>query len=135
MRDQVSYLSFVSVLNGQAARTASANGASVDVMSLNGGNNALVFVAQAGVITDGTHVFKVQDSPDNSVWTDVAAAFIQAPAVLQFTSGTAVGTMLKWGYIGQQRYARLVSTVSGTTTGGFYTAFAVLALPANAPAA
>ncbi len=116
-----------------AARTASANGTAVDMTTNNA--NGLTFLVYAGTITDGTHAFKLQDSPDNSNWTDVAAPFIQQGSTTSFTSSTTSGTVLKFGYLGLTRYVRLVATVSGTTTGGVYSAVAVEGLEASLPAA
>ncbi|OLE51926.1 MAG: hypothetical protein AUG51_20575 [Acidobacteria bacterium 13_1_20CM_3_53_8] len=132
MLDLMNRVSFLPALAPQAARTASANGITVDTLGYNG----VCFEVQAGVITDGTHVFKLQDSPDNSVWTDVAATYVQTPSgqTNQFTSSTTAGTIVKFGYLGVARYVRLVSTVSGQTSGGFYASVAALGLPINIPA-
>lgn len=116
-----------------AAHTASANGTAIDMTTYNA--NGLTFLVQAGVITDGTHTFKLQDSPDNSAWTDVAAPFIQQGSTVAFTNATTSGTVLKFGYLGLTRYVRLVSTVAGATTGGIYGAVAVEGLEASLPAA
>lgn len=95
-----------------AARTATANGTGVDLVGF-GAIGALVAV---GVITDGTHVVKLQDSPDNSTWTDVAAANLSGSFPANLTSTT----MVEVGYLGRQRFLRAVVTCSGTTTGGVY---------------
>lgn len=117
-----------------AARTTSTNGTAIDMTTYNG--NALTFLALAGTITDGTHTFKLQDSPDNSTWTDVAAPFIQQGSVVAFTSSTTSGTVLKFGYLGLTRYVRLVCTVTGSpSTGGVYSAVAVEGHEASLPAA
>lgn len=134
MLDLFNRLSFAAALTPKAAinTNTTTNGVAVDLMSVNNGSNALVFIAEAGVITDGTYVFKIQDSPDNSTWTDVPALYVQAPASLTWTSATAVGTTLKIGYLGNtngaNRYVRLVVTSTGTTTGGFIAAVALLGL-------
>lgn len=52
-----------------AARTASANGTGVD---LRGYESATVLI-ESGTITDGTHTPKLQESDDNTTYTDVAA--------------------------------------------------------------
>ena len=92
-------------------RNASVNGASAD---LRGFDSAMAtFVA--GTITDGTHTPKLQDSPDNSAWTDVAAADQQGTLV-----AITASSLQKVGYIGDKRFLRAVVTVSGATTGGQY---------------
>jgi hypothetical protein len=111
--------------------TASANGNAIDLSAFNNGANKLMFIMFAGQITDGTYVFKLQDSPDNSTWTDVVAAkYQQGPSVASFTSATPAGTVCKLGYLGNDsgasRYVRAVVTVTGATTGGFITGVAVL---------
>lgn len=139
MLDIYNRLSAVQAL-APAAKIAAAttNGAAVDLMSVNNGSNALLFAIEAGVITDGTFTFKLQDSPDNSTWTDVPAAYVQT-ASPSWTSATAIGATAKIGYLGNtggaNRYVRLVVLGSGYTTGGFITAIAILGLSQTLPAA
>jgi hypothetical protein len=120
------------------ATNTTTNGTAVDLSALDNGANGVVFFVEAGTITDGTFVFKIQDSPDNTNWTDVAAPYLQAPASLTWTSATTSGTCLKIGYLGNAnggaRYVRLVVTSTGTTSGGFMTAIAVLSLLGVYPA-
>lgn len=99
-----------------AARTATANGSGVD---LRGYDAALVMMV-VGTITDGTHTPKLQESSDNSTFTDVAASDL----VGSF-SNLASNTPQRVGYIGSKRYVRVVVTVSGATTGGVYGAVIV----------
>jgi len=69
-----------------------------------------------GAWTDGTHTPKLQDSPDNSTWTDVAAGNLLG--TFSAIAGTnAQNAVQLVGYIGAQRYIRPVITVSGATTG------------------
>lgn len=96
-----------------AARTASANGTGVDMASFATITLALV----VGAITDGTHTPKMQESDDNSTFTDVAAGDL----IGSFTA-LAANTNQRVGYKGAKRYLRAVSTVSGATTGGVYAA-------------
>lgn len=109
-----------------AAITATVNGAGID---LQGFNSAAVLILP-GVISDGTHTPKMQESVDNSAWTDVAAADqVGTFAVV------ATGVVQKVGYKGTQRYIRVVSTVSGTTTGGVYGAAVLVGDASIAPIA
>ena len=98
---------------GPAARTASANGTGVDLQN----NDGAVCYFNVGTITDGTHTPKLQDSPDNSTFTDVVAAQLQGTF-----ANLASNTNQEIGYVGVQRYVRAVITVSGATTGGVYAA-------------
>jgi hypothetical protein len=93
-------------------RTASVNGSGVD---LRGYDSAMASV-HVGTITDGTHTPKIQESDDDSTYTDVAAADLEGA----FTAATssADDTVQTVGYKGDARYIRVVVTAAGTTTGG-----------------
>lgn len=92
-----------------AARTTSANGTGVD---LSGYNSALV-VLNPGTVTDGTHTPKVQESDDNSTFTDVASTDL-----IGSLSALASNTIQTVGYIGTKRYIRPVITVTGSPSTG-----------------
>jgi hypothetical protein len=94
-----------------AARTASANGSAIDLANYL--ENMVVFAP--GTITDGTHTPKLQESADNSSWSDVAAA-----DQVGTLAALASNTIQKVSYIGRRRYIRAVVTVAGATTGGVY---------------
>lgn len=109
-----------------AARTASANGAGVDLQ----GYESAMAVFYAGVVTDGTHTPSLEESDDNSTFTAVAAAHQQGTlAVLTANVPQRVG------YVGLKRYIRPVITAAGTTTGAVTSAFVVRGDPAVAPLA
>lgn len=95
-----------------AARTASANGTGVDLA----GFTECAAVLIAGIRTDGTHALKLQDSPDNSAFTDIPAAQLSGAFAADVVSTTTVEV----GVLSSQRYVRAVATVSGTTTGAVY---------------
>ena len=85
-------------------------------------SEANIFMIHHGAITDGTHTPKLQEcATSGGTYTDVAAAD-QVGTFAAITSSTTAGTFQKVSYIGNLRYIKLVVTVSGTTTGGFYTA-------------
>jgi hypothetical protein len=114
-----------------AARTASADGTAVDrAEDSSMFQDALVVVA-CGTITDGTHTIEVQDSPDNSDWTAVADEFLQGtePAIAAANDDAT----FEIGYLGDQRYLRVIVTAAGTTTGGVYGAAVILSNPRRAP--
>lgn len=94
-----------------AARTATANGTGVDLANFHSAN--VVFIV--GTITDGTHTPSVQESDDNSTFTNVAAADL-----IGTLAALASNTNQRVGYRGTKRYVRAVSTVAGATTGGVY---------------
>lgn len=97
-----------------AVRTATANGTGVDLS----GYNAAMVLWNVGTITDGTHTPKLQESDDNSTFTDVAAADLSGSHAALTSS-----TLQEIGYIGRARYVRAVITVSGSpSTGGAYSA-------------
>lgn len=82
-----------------------------------------------GAYTDGTHTFSLQDSPDNSTYTAVAAANVigTIPVVSDNTQQNTIKTV---AYIGGQRYLQVVNTVSGSpVTGMLYGIAAVLGYP------
>lgn len=140
MLDIYNKVSGAAALVNGAKITATTNGAAIDLSSFNNGANRLMFIVMAGSsITDGTYTFSLQDSPDNSTWTNVAAPYIQGPSVASFTSATTAGTVTKLGYLGNangaSRYVRLVVTVTGATTGGYLTALAILEGMGYLPAA
>jgi hypothetical protein len=93
------------------ARTATANGASVDLA----GYLSAIVVLLVGTITDGTHTPKLQESNDNASWTDVGAGDLEGSF-----ANLASSTQQIVGYKGQKRFVRPVVTVAGATTGGVY---------------
>jgi hypothetical protein len=104
-------------------RTASVNGAGVDVTNGVGGFNpgeggvpvqaAIPIVSIDHTTGDETYQFKLQDSPDNATWTDIspnrAASDYSGP-----NATGAGGTVYVGGFLRQQ-YVRLVATLGGTT--------------------
>jgi hypothetical protein len=104
-----------------AARTATANGTGVDLANF----DAAMVLVHAGTWTDGTHTFKLQDSPDNATWTDVAASFLDGAAPVVSSAPTA-SKVYALGYHGIRRYLRVVVTVTGApATGAVYGATVV----------
>ena len=96
------------------AYTATTNGSSVDTTDYDSATAYFI----PGTWTDGSHTPKLQDSPDNTTWTDVASTNL----IGAFAAVTSAGTMVaqKVGYVGTNRYLRAVTTVSGATTGATY---------------
>jgi hypothetical protein len=113
-----------------AARTTSANGTGVD---LQGYESATVLFI-AGTITDGTHTPKLQESDDNSTFSDVAAEKLIG-SFSAVTSSSGGNSVQEVGYLGGKRYIRVAVTVSGSpSTGGVYGAVIVCGNPRSMPA-
>jgi len=110
-----------------AARTATTNGASVD---LAGFNAAEVFVV-TGTITDGTHTISLEESDDNTTFSTVAASNLlgSAPTI----TAPDDDKVFRFGYVGGKRYVRVKTTVSGATSGGTYGAIVLRGYPIHAP--
>jgi len=100
-----------------AARTSSANGTGIDLAGFPSATVAFI----VGAITDGTHTPKVQESDDDSTYTDVAAADL-----IGSLAALAASTNQRVGYRGTKRYIRAVSTITGSpSTGGVYAAVVI----------
>ncbi|WP_330349577.1 hypothetical protein [Streptomyces sp. NBC_00582] len=115
-----------------AARTASANGTTVDRAEDSSMFEDALVVIPVGTVTDGTHTFEVQDSDDGTSWAAVADTYLQGtePAVTSSTDET----VYELGYKGLKRYLRVITTVTGSpSTGGLYAAQVVLSNPRVAP--
>lgn len=100
-------------------------GSTVDRLADGDAARSAMVVVNVGVVTDGTHTIEVQDSPNGSDWTAVAAEFLQGaePAITDANDAQ----VHEIGYTGHQRYLRAVSTVSGSpATGGVYSAVVLL---------
>ena len=139
MLDIINKVSFANALAALTANKNALNGPQIDLLSVNNGSNTLAFAIVAGTITDGTHTFTLQDSPDGVTWTNVAAPYLQIGASGNvFTSATTAGTVLKLGYLGNpggaSRYVRVVVAASGST-GGIYYGVALLGGGEQLPAA
>ena len=132
MLDLYNRIDVATVKVAGAQITATFESTKVDILDgSNDGANGLVFIVQAGTITDGTFTFSLEDSPDDNTYTAVASPYIQAPASLVWNSSTASGSLLKLGYLGNangaSRYVKLKCVVTGSPgTGGYISAVAVL---------
>jgi hypothetical protein len=113
-----------------AAKTASGNGTGVDTA----GYESVAMVPVFGTWTDGTHTYKLQDSPDNVTFTDVVAAQLDG-TITAVSSAAGNNATQKQGYKGLQRYVRAVLTTAGTTTGAVSGALIVLSDPHTVPSA
>lgn len=111
-----------------AARNASATGSAVDLR----GFDAAVVAVSFGAYTDGTHTPSLQHSMDGSAYTAVPASDLDGAFTAVNGAAGANGAQAV-GYIGSQRYLRVVMTVSGATSGALSAASVVAGHPRNAP--
>jgi len=107
------------------ATTTTTTGTAVDLQNY----ESAEILVDAGVITDGTHVISLTEcATSGGTYTAVAAAdLIGTPPTLTSTAGGS--SVQKFGYKGSKRYLKVVSTVSGATTGGVYGACVVRSNP------
>jgi hypothetical protein len=90
--------------------TGSRTGTGVDILGYDGA----VCVVHFGAYTDGTHTAKLQDSSDNTTFSDVSSSNLLG----SFTGISATGssnTTQRVGYIGGARYVRAFITASAST--------------------
>lgn len=110
MRDIKSNIKVFSGILPQSL-TAAANGTGVDLQGYD--KAAVVFHAGAIGGTTPSFTFAVQESDDNTTFTDVAAADLQGTAPVVTTTNAGVTVV---GYLGSKRYIRpIAKTVTGTT--------------------
>jgi len=118
----------VAISLNPAARTASANGSTVDLQ----GYDSAVIVFTFGTWTDGTHTPSVQHSTDGSSWTTCDTNSLNG-SFTAVSSGGGSGTVQKIGYTGGYRYVRAVLTVAGATTGALSSANVLRGHPSQMP--
>ena len=116
-----------------AAHTASTNGADIDTAGFDGCD----FFWEIGAWTDGTHTPKLQSAPDSSgspgTYADCAASELSGNGFAAVSGSGGASTVQECGYIGINRWARIVITRSGTTTGVVDGATAVLGRAIHQP--
>ena len=108
-RDLTSNIGVFSTI-APAVLTATTNGAGVDLRPF---NSATLVVNVGAIVGAGNMTAKMQESDDNSAWSDVAAIDTigtALPAVL------VTGTTVRIGYKGIKRYVRAVATLNSGTS-------------------
>jgi hypothetical protein len=108
--------------------TATYNGAGVD---LQGYNEAMALV-YFGAYTNGTHTPSLQESDDNSTYTNVANTDMDGTFAAVSGAGGA-NTVQRIGYRGSKRYLRVVMTVASGATGAASAAIIVRGAAASEP--
>jgi len=108
-------------------RTADATGSSSDISEF----HAASILINVNAYTDGSHEFVVEESDDDSTWSAVADSDLDGSEPTVDAAGD-VGKH-RIGYTGTQRYLRVTTTVSGTTTGADYGAYVLKGDPSQFP--
>lgn len=122
-------LSFVSPSLSPAARVnGTATGTAVDLL----GYDAAVIAVSFGAYTDGTHTPSVVHSVDGVTYTACAAADLDG-SFTAVSSSAGANTVQQIGYIGSQRYVKVVMTTTGATSGALSSANVIAGFPRNAP--
>jgi hypothetical protein len=116
------------------------------VIDLQGYKGALflIDVGIGGITFTGTNsiTFELQDSPDNSTFTDVditkvigiSDTSLTGGVVKSFTAAKAAASLNAIGYVGGQRYLKLIANFNGTHgTGTFVDVKAILGEAAFQP--
>ena len=115
---------------GPDNHTSSINGAGVDLQNFH--SAMIVFHGNNGDFGSSDEVYtpKMQDSPDNSVWTDVVAGELEGAF-----SDLRTTEVQRVGYKGMERYVRAVLTLAGTTPIIDASALVIRGNPRKAPVA
>ncbi len=130
MKDLVSNISpAVDIPPALRNSNTATNGQGTDVSGFNGVSVQFV----SGTLTDGSLACKVQESSDNSTYTDVANSDIVGGSNAQALAATDDNAVKEIGYIGKLQYVRGVMTQSGATTGGTYGSVVQRGFPIKAP--
>jgi hypothetical protein len=77
------------------------------------GSDSVLFAVSIGAIsgTSGDATVKIQDSPDNSTWTNAASSVI-----LGAEPTLSANTAYQFGYIGSRQYVRAIFAKGGETS-------------------
>lgn len=115
--------------------TGTVTGDTVDLIASGQRFRTAMIVVYTGAMTDGTHTISVQHAPDNDGspgdWVDVPDDLLQgtAPAM----DGDDDNEIFELGYVGHERFVRVVSTVADGANGGTYGALVILEQPHYPP--
>jgi len=117
-----------------AVLTATTTGATVDTK----GFDSAMAVVDVGVLVDGVMTPTLEDSPNDSDWTAVAAANLEGAFIVadgNVSPQTGVSTITRVGYKGGERYLRLVFTETAASAGAAMAGTIVLGHPHQSPVA
>lgn len=135
MRDIMNGLDLKRAISPQAARTD--NTAIVSTVADLLGYCGAMLAINIGANTDAdvTFVVLIEDSPDDSVFTAVADAYLNGTESL---AGFAFGDdneLRKIGYVGNQRYLRATITPADNAAGNIFVSAEWVLAPNRVPAA
>ncbi len=109
-----------------AARTnGAANGVAVDTNQFNNNCRDVMFVITTGTITDGSVAVTVEESDSSGsgfAAVDSSCVLGSLPTIVAADDDT----VKSFGVRPTKRYVRVVATTSGATTGGVFSATAIL---------
>lgn len=131
MKYEIASQAKVAISIAPAVQKANTTGSAVD---LSDGMEASVIIT-VGAYVDTTFTFKLQESDDNSSYSDVASSDIYGTAISVTADSAAAQTGII-GYKGFKRYIKVVATKGGTaSTGNLISAVVVLTNCKHAPTA
>lgn len=135
MRDTLYTQTLARVALTSATRVnGTANGATVDTGVFGNDFRSVMFVVVTATITDGSHAITLEDSVNGSAWAVADAGAIQGS--LPTITATDDDRVFEFGYIvGSRQFVRLVATTTGATTGGVFSAIALLSAGSVSPVA
>lgn len=99
------------------------------------GFESVEFLIVSGSITDGSYVPAITEGDDSSLSDGAAATALIGTAADATFASTDDNKVKRIGYKGIKRYVRLGLTSTSVTTGGSFSAVAVLGNPHDAPTA
>jgi hypothetical protein len=108
-RDLYSRIAVSQSIAPQVISSGAVSGTGVDLL---GHNSAMVVFNFGAVAGSGVLNCKVQESADNSTFTDVAAADLEG----SITNPATAATVQRVGYKGASRYIRAVATLASGTS-------------------
>ena len=121
-RDIASDLLVVKAFDSNFTVNETKVGAGIDTAHYDGG---IMFVCAAPDLTDGSYAIKFQDSPDNSVWTDVPADKLIGSLPTIITQTEALDNAPRVGIFSNNQWVRAVVTSTSVTTGARITIYAI----------
>lgn len=113
---------------------SAANGNAVDLGQYGNNFRDVLFVVNSGTLTDGSYAVTVEES-DSSGSGYAAVDSSRILGSLPAYASTDDGVWTSFGVRPTKRYVRIVVTPSGATSGGPFTATAILAHGSNNPVA
>lgn len=86
-----------------------------------------LFILDSHTLASGTFTFKLQESDDNSTWSDVDASYVDAATNSIAFADTEDNTTKQISYHGLERYVRCFCTATSPSSTNFLSATVVVA--------